>query len=94
MEGVDFKKFVQSTKANKIRNNTRAVPKYPTLQGTKKINNQDKNRLSGNKVRHTFVVEPQKKDLSKNKKMSVACRFPEKSKAWLRNAKLVSYARM
>lgn len=71
MEGVDFKKFVQSTKANKIRNNTRAVPKYPTLQGTKKINNQDKNRLSGNKVRHTFVVEPQKKDLSKNKKMSV-----------------------
>lgn len=30
----------------------------------------------------------------KNKKMSVACRFPEKSKAWLRNAKLVSYARM
>ena len=71
LEGVDFKKFVQSTKANKIRNNTRAVPKYPTLQGTKKINNQDKNRLSGNKVRHTFVVEPQKKDLSKNKKMSV-----------------------
>ena len=71
MEGVDFKKFVQSTKANKIRNNTRDVPKYPTLQGTKKINNQDKNRLSGNKVRHTFVVEPQKKDLSKNKKMSV-----------------------
>lgn len=71
LEGVDFKKFVQSTKANKIRNNTRAVPKYPTLQGTKKINNQDKNRLSGNKVRHTFVVEPQKKDLSKNKKMSL-----------------------
>ena len=71
LEGVDFKKFVQSTKANKIRNNTRAVPKYPTLQGTKKINNQDKNRLSGNKVRHTIFFEPQKKDLSKNKKMSV-----------------------
>ena len=64
LEGVDFKKFVQSSKANKVRNNSRAVPKYPTLQGTKKVNNHNKNKFSEKKVRHTFVVEPQKKDLS------------------------------
>lgn len=71
MEGVDFKKFVQSSKANKSRNNSKSVPKYPTLQGIKKINNHNKNRLGDNKVRHTFIVEPQKKDLSKKKKMSL-----------------------
>lgn len=71
LEGVDFKKFVQSSKANKVRNNSRAIPKYPTLQGTKKSNVHNKNRLSVNKVRHTFIVEPQKKDLSKQKKMSL-----------------------
>ncbi len=71
LEGVDFKKFVQSSKANKLRNNSKTVPKYPTLQGTKKSNVHNKNRLSGNKVRHTFIVEPQKKDSSKKKKMSV-----------------------
>lgn len=71
LEGVDFKKFVQSSKANKIRNNSRAVPKYPTLQGTKKVNNHNKNKFSEKKVRHTFVVEPQKKDLSKRKKLSL-----------------------
>lgn len=71
LEGVDFKKFVQSSKANKVRNNSRAIPKYPILQGTKKSNVHNKNRLSVNKVRHTFIVEPQKKDLSKQKKMSL-----------------------
>ena len=71
MEGVDFKKFVQSSKVNKARHNSKSVPKYPTLQHAKKGNNQYKNKLSENKVRHTFVVEPQKKDLSKEKKMSL-----------------------
>lgn len=37
LEGVDFKKFVQSSKANKVRNNSRVIPKYPTFQGTKEI---------------------------------------------------------
>lgn len=50
LEGVDFKKFVQSSKANKIRNNSRAVPKYPTLQGTKKVNNHNKNKFSEKKL--------------------------------------------
>lgn len=71
LEGVDFKKFVQSSKVNKASLKTKAVPKYPTLRGTKKVNGQHKNKLSENKVRHTFVVEPQKKDLSKSKKMSL-----------------------
>lgn len=71
MEGVDFKKFVQSSKANKASHNAKSVPKYPTLQHAKKGNNQYKNKLSKNKVRHTFVVEPQKKDFSKEKKMSL-----------------------
>ena len=71
MEGVDFKKFVQSSKVNKARHNAKSVPKYPTLQHAKKGNNQYENKLSKNKVRHTFVVEPQKKDLSKEKKMSL-----------------------
>lgn len=71
LEGVDFKKFVQSSKVNKARHNAKSVPKYPTLQHAKKGNNQYKNKLSKNKVRHTFVVEPQKKDLSKEKKMSL-----------------------
>lgn len=71
LEGVDFKKFVQSSKVNKARHNVKSVPKYPTLQHAKKGNNQYKNKLSKNKVRHTFVVEPQKKDLSKEKKMSL-----------------------
>lgn len=71
MEGVDFKKFAQISKANKASHNAKPVPKYPTFQGTKKVNYQHKNKLSENKVRHTFVVEPQKKDLSKEKKMSL-----------------------
>lgn len=71
MEGVDFKKFAQISKANKASHNAKPVPKYPTFQGTKKVNYQHKNKLSENKVRHTFVVEPQKKDLSKQKKMSL-----------------------
>lgn len=71
LEGVDFKKFVQSSKVNKASLKTKAVPKYPTLQHAKKVNNQQKNKLSENKVRHTFVVEPQKKDFSKQKKMSL-----------------------
>lgn len=71
MEGVDFKKFVQSSKVNKARHNSKSVPKYPTLQHAKKVNYQHKNKLSENKVRHTFVVEPQKKDFSKQKKMSL-----------------------
>ena len=71
MEGVDFKKFVQSSKVNKASLKTKAVPKYPTLQHAKKVNDQYKNKLSENKVRHTFVVEPQKKDFSKQKKMSL-----------------------
>lgn len=71
MEGVDFKKFVQSSKVNKARHNAKSVPKYPTLQHAKKGNNQYENKLSKNKVRHTFVVEPQKKDLSKEEKMSL-----------------------
>lgn len=71
LEGVDFKKFVQSSKANKVRHNVKSVPKYPTLQHAKKGNNQHKDKLSKNKVRHTFVVESQKKDLSKEKKMSL-----------------------
>lgn len=71
MEGVDYKKFVQSSKVNKARHNVKSVPKYPTLQHAKKGNNQYKNKLSKNKVRHTFVVEPQKKDISKEKKMSL-----------------------
>ena len=71
LEGVDFKKFVQSSKANKARHNAESVPKYPTLQHAKKGNNQHKDKLSKNKVRHTFVVESQKKDLSKEKKMSL-----------------------
>lgn len=71
MEGVDFKKFVQSSKANKASHNAKSVPKYPTLQHAKKGNNQHKDKLSKNKVRHTFVVEPQKKDFSKEKKMSL-----------------------
>lgn len=65
MEGVDFKKFVQSSKANKASHNAKSVPKYPTLQHAKKVNDQHKDKLSKNKVRHTFVVEPQKKDFSK-----------------------------
>lgn len=71
MEGVDFKKFAQISKANKASHNAKPVPKYPTFQGTKKVNYQHKNKLSENKVRHTFVVESQKKDLSKQKKMSL-----------------------
>lgn len=71
MEGVDFKKFAQISKANKASHNAKPVPKYPTFQGTKKVNYQYKNKLSENKVRHTFVVESQKKDLSKQKKMSL-----------------------
>ena len=71
MEGVDFKKFVQSSKVNKARHNAKSVPKYPTLQHAKKVNYQHKNKLSKNKVRHTFVVEQQKKDFSKQKKMSL-----------------------
>lgn len=71
MEGVDFKKFVQSSKVNKARHNAKSVSKYPTLQHAKKVNYQHKNKLSKNKVRHTFVVEPQKKDFSKQKKMSL-----------------------
>ena len=71
LEGVDFKKFVQSSKANKARHNAKSVPKYPTLQHAKKVNYQHKNKLSKNKVRHTFVVESQKKDFSKQKKMSL-----------------------
>lgn len=71
MEGVDFKKFVQSSKVNKARHNSKSVPKYPTLQHAKKVNGQHKYKLSENKVRHTFVVEPQKKDFSKQKKMSL-----------------------
>lgn len=71
MEGVDFKKFVQISKANKAMHNAKSVPKYPTLQHAKKVNYQHKNKLSKNKVRHTFVVEPQKKDSSKQKKMSL-----------------------
>lgn len=71
MEGVDFKKFAQISKANKASHNAKSVPKYPTFQGTKKVNYQHKNKLSENKVRHTFVVESQKKDLSKQKKMSL-----------------------
>lgn len=71
MEGVDFKKFVQSSKVNKARHNSKSVPKYPTLQHAKKVNYQHKNKLSKNKVRHTFVVESQKKDFSKQKKMSL-----------------------
>lgn len=71
LEGVDFKKFVQSSKVNKARHNVKSVPKYPTLQHAKKGNNQHKDKLSKNKVRHTFVVESQKKDLSKEKKMSL-----------------------
>lgn len=71
MEGVDFKKFVQISKANKAMHNAKSVPKYPTLQRAKKVNYQHKNKLSKNKVKHTFVVEPQKKDSSKQKKMSV-----------------------
>lgn len=71
MEGVDFKKFVQSSKVNKARHNAKSVPKYPTLQHSKKVNGQHKYKLSENKVRHTFVVEPQKKDFSKQKKMSL-----------------------
>lgn len=71
MEGVDFKKFAQISKANKASHNAKPVPKYPTFQGTKKVNYQHKNKLSENKVRHTFVVDPQKKDLSKQKKMSL-----------------------
>ena len=58
MEGVDFKKFVQSSKVNKARHNSKSVPKYPTLQHAKKVNGQHKYKLSENKVRHTFVVEP------------------------------------
>lgn len=71
MEGVDFKKFVQSSKANKASHNAKSVPKYPTFRGTKKVNGQHKNKLSENKVRHTFAVESQKKDFSKQKKMSL-----------------------
>lgn len=71
MEGVDFKKFVQISKANKAMHNAKSVPKYPTLQHAKKVNDQYKNKLSEDKVRHTFVVESQKKDLSKSKKMSL-----------------------
>lgn len=71
MKGVDFKKFAQISKANKASHNAKPVPKYPTFQGTKKVNYQHKNKLSENKVRHTFVVESQKKDLSKQKKMSL-----------------------
>ena len=71
MEGVDFKKIAQISKANKASHNAKPVPKYPTFQGTKKVNYQHKNKLSENKVRHTFVVESQKKDLSKQKKMSL-----------------------
>ena len=71
MEGVDFKKFAQISKANKARHNAKSVPKYPTLQHAKKVNYQHKNKLSKNKVRHTFVVESQKKDFSKQKKMSL-----------------------
>lgn len=71
MEGVDFIKFAQISKANKASHNAKPVPKYPTFQGTKKVNYQHKNKLSENKVRHTFVVESQKKDLSKQKKMSL-----------------------
>lgn len=71
LEGVDFKKFVQSSKVNKARHNAKSVPKYPTLQHAKKVNYQHKNKLSKNKVRHTFVVEQQKKDFSKQKKMSL-----------------------
>lgn len=71
MEGVDFKKFAQISKANKASHNAKPVLKYPTFQGTKKVNYQHKNKLSENKVRHTFVVESQKKDLSKQKKMSL-----------------------
>ena len=71
MEGVDFKKFVQISKANKAMHNAKSVPKYPTHQHAKKVNNQHKNKLSENKVRHTFAVESQKKDFSKQKKMSL-----------------------
>ena len=71
LEGVDFKKFVQSSKVNKARHNAKSVPKYPTLRHAKKVNYQHKNKLSKNKVRHTFVVEQQKKDFSKQKKMSL-----------------------
>lgn len=71
LEGVDFKKFVQSSKTNKTKISAKAKSKYETFYHPKKVNDQNKNKLSEKKVRHTYVVQTKEIDLSKKKNMSL-----------------------
>ena len=71
VEGVDYKKFIQSSKTNKTKISAKAKSKYEIFYHPKKVNDQNKNKLSEKKVRHTYVVQTKEIDLSKKKNMSL-----------------------
>lgn len=57
MSEVDFKKFIQSTKVNKLIIKQKKVSKFQTLHSTKKNNlkNENRNKFSENKFLQTYV---------------------------------------